>query len=323
MFRRRKSSAVRHSASLATIACAIALSMVVHAGAVPDAPCGLAVDVSGIEGRELTPGTAVEISLQTRRDCHVMLLLRDAHGVVEIYTPLVGGRGTLLEGGRILYLPGESSGVPLPAVRLPYGPAELVVAAYPDEFPEILLDLLDRSDSPIHTMVGEEEGQMLLERTMVADVQRSPFTVIPTHGGPQYTVDQVLQYFTETTRSVTSARLDEYINFAFNEAEPLAESRSTLALWGAVLSDPLLKGQRFRIGGHTDDLGSAEYNRNLSRERARIVRDRLIREHGVDPAMLEIVGYGNEQPLFPEQNDEARAINRRVEFERIGAYYPN
>ena len=71
--------------------------------------------------------------------------------------------------------------------------------------------------------------------------------------------------------------------------------------------------RRVRIEGHTDDVGSAKKNQELSQERAEAVRDFLIRK-GVDPDRLQAVGFGNTRPLETHRNAEARAKNRRVDF---------
>ncbi len=71
--------------------------------------------------------------------------------------------------------------------------------------------------------------------------------------------------------------------------------------------------RRIRIEGHTDDVGSAKKNQELSQARAEAVRDFLIRR-GVDAERLQAVGFGNTRPLDSHRNAEARAKNRRVDF---------
>lgn len=70
------------------------------------------------------------------------------------------------------------------------------------------------------------------------------------------------------------------------------------------------------IGGHTDDQGSAEYNLELSKQRARSVYDYLV-EHGIPPGRLTYKGYGFEQPIATNETEEGRAMNRRTEFKII------
>jgi len=71
------------------------------------------------------------------------------------------------------------------------------------------------------------------------------------------------------------------------------------------------------IGGHTDDVGKADYNMKLSGERAAAVVQWLV-AHGVAASRLSSHGYGDTQPLVKNTSDENRAKNRRVELERKG-----
>ncbi len=72
-----------------------------------------------------------------------------------------------------------------------------------------------------------------------------------------------------------------------------------------------------RIKGHTDDVGSAEYNLSLSEKRAQSVLEFLI-ENGISRNRLSAEGYGETQPLVPNDSDGNRQMNRRTEFEIIG-----
>jgi outer membrane protein OmpA-like peptidoglycan-associated protein len=67
------------------------------------------------------------------------------------------------------------------------------------------------------------------------------------------------------------------------------------------------------IGGHTDDRGSDEYNRQLSQGRAESVRAYLL-EKWIDPERVSARGYGESKPEVTNDSDENRQINRRVEF---------
>ncbi len=69
---------------------------------------------------------------------------------------------------------------------------------------------------------------------------------------------------------------------------------------------------RVEIGGHTDNVGSKEYNLSLSENRAKSVRDYLVSE-GVDLKRLTFKGYGFSEPIADNDTDTGRAQNRRTE----------
>lgn len=70
------------------------------------------------------------------------------------------------------------------------------------------------------------------------------------------------------------------------------------------------------IEGHTDNIGSAEYNLDLSHRRAQAVRQMLIGRFGVSAARLKAKGYGYSRPVESNATDQGRAHNRRVEVSR-------
>ena len=74
---------------------------------------------------------------------------------------------------------------------------------------------------------------------------------------------------------------------------------------------------KIQISGHTDNKGSAEYNQNLSENRAKAVVDYLISK-GIDKSRLEYKGYGFSRPVAPNDTDTGRQLNRRTEFEILG-----
>ena len=73
---------------------------------------------------------------------------------------------------------------------------------------------------------------------------------------------------------------------------------------------------KIKISGHTDNIGSSEYNLQLSKERAKEVVDYLI-ENSIVPGRLEYVGFGYSKPVADNATEQGRAMNRRTELEVI------
>lgn len=67
------------------------------------------------------------------------------------------------------------------------------------------------------------------------------------------------------------------------------------------------------IQGHTDSTGTAEYNQQLSLNRANAVRNHLV-GNGVDTRRVTTEGYGESQPVADNDTESGRQLNRRVEL---------
>lgn len=75
--------------------------------------------------------------------------------------------------------------------------------------------------------------------------------------------------------------------------------------------------KKMRVEGHTDWIGSDEYNQRLSMRRANSVRDYLTQK-GVSADRLVAEGYGESRPVADNNTDLGRAKNRRTEFTVVG-----
>jgi len=106
------------------------------------------------------------------------------------------------------------------------------------------------------------------------------------------------------------------IYFDFNKATIKPESYPTLNEAVKILKDnPRL---RVRIEGHTDSVGSDEYNLKLSQARADAVKNYLVKQGGIDPGRIESLGKGEKEPIASNDTEDGRALNRRIEFIVIG-----
>jgi peptidoglycan-associated lipoprotein len=72
------------------------------------------------------------------------------------------------------------------------------------------------------------------------------------------------------------------------------------------------KGVFVEIEGHTDSVGPELYNKELGEKRALAVRDYLHEQHGIALSRLEVISYGEKQPVTDNKSREHRAENRRV-----------
>jgi OOP family OmpA-OmpF porin len=80
------------------------------------------------------------------------------------------------------------------------------------------------------------------------------------------------------------------IDFEFGSAQLKPEAADVLRKLGKALNEGLADQKLFQIQGHTDAVGSFEYNKQLSTTRAEAVKDFLVREAGVAESRLQAVG---------------------------------
>ena len=115
------------------------------------------------------------------------------------------------------------------------------------------------------------------------------------------------------TVTCDAIELGERVYFEFNSDVILPQSFPLLGQVASALN-AATHIRLVRVEGHTDDVGPAEYNEDLSRRRATAVRAHLVDRGAVDPMRLEAVGYGETRPITENATDEGRATNRRVEM---------
>jgi len=101
------------------------------------------------------------------------------------------------------------------------------------------------------------------------------------------------------------------IEFEFNKAELTPKGKEIVDRVGVILKK--YPGVKVEVQGHTDNKGKKAYNLNLSQKRVERVKAELV-NIGIEADRLKPVGYGETKPLVPNDTEENRARNRRVEF---------
>ena len=96
-----------------------------------------------------------------------------------------------------------------------------------------------------------------------------------------------------TIRPESFARLDEVVDFMAHKKEA-----------------------RVEISGHTDNVGDPKANRTLSEKRAQACRNYIVSK-GIDKKRLDAIGFGDERPIAPNDTDEGRQKNRRIEAKEL------
>jgi OOP family OmpA-OmpF porin len=105
--------------------------------------------------------------------------------------------------------------------------------------------------------------------------------------------------------------------FDFDKAELKPEGKDQIKKYREDAKAEFSRADKIVITGHTDNVGTADYNMKLSLQRAEAVRDYLV-GLGADPAKMEVKGEGMANPIADNSTKEGRAQNRRVEVDIFG-----
>ena len=100
--------------------------------------------------------------------------------------------------------------------------------------------------------------------------------------------------------------------FQFNQSDLQEAARLSMMKLGLLIKRN--QESKFVIEGHTDTLGSDEYNMALSLKRAQSVQSWLVESLGLGSDRVDVKGFGETKPLVPTGDRDAQAINRRVEI---------
>ena len=164
----------------------------------------------------------------------------------------------------------------------------------------LLLSLL--SVVLVATCLAADPAPVVGKSAIVDGLKKKPLTrSIGVAAKPQITTNAILFKFGTT---------DFEGDNAFSQIKEL----------GKALEDPTLKDATLEIQGHTDNVGSDEYNKKLSEERARKIVEELQRHYNLSVKQLIPVGKGKDEPVAgskDQQSDTDRAQNRRVVVKRL------
>ena len=113
----------------------------------------------------------------------------------------------------------------------------------------------------------------------------------------------------ETARGLIVNLSDVLFDTARHDLKPGAREK-VAKIAGILLAYP---GLQIEIDGHTDSVGSDDYNQSLSERRAEAVRTYLVSQ-GIPPATVRAMGFGEHQPVVTNTTASGRQQNRRVEL---------
>jgi len=146
-------------------------------------------------------------------------------------------------------------------------------------------------------------------------VRRFEYAVSAGAGGTEYSTRSIVKQVEESsgTRGSSSTRMPSRIEFEFDSDRLTAQGARDLDTFGEALITKL-KDRQVALEGHTDAVGTDEYNIGLSQRRAEAAKQYLSKQFGIASERLSAKGMGKNDPIAPNDNDADRSRNRRVDF---------
>jgi outer membrane protein OmpA-like peptidoglycan-associated protein len=147
--------------------------------------------------------------------------------------------------------------------------------------------------------------------------RRYQLSVAAMPGGTQYTTRGIIRQVEEARHgragSAGAARIPSRIEFEFGSDRLTEQGKLDLDTFGEALVTEL-RDTSVALEGHTDALGTDDYNQALSERRAVAARQYLVDGFGVPASRLSAVGMGKSNPIASNDDPEGRSHNRRVDF---------
>jgi OOP family OmpA-OmpF porin len=192
--------------------------------------------------------------------------------------------------------------------------ASLVLAPAVWAQPSPSADALIKSLTPTPQSLKSSETRGLHRLTPSSDAA-APANQQPAGGQPTGRAAAETQ-MASTNAKPASASV--YVQFSTGSAELTPQAMAAVDELGKALSSSTLSSYRFRIEGHTDTVGSKDFNRALSTRRAAAVVAYIEQKFGIDGSRLTSVGLGSDHLLVPTADQTPEARNRRVEVVNLG-----
>jgi len=101
-------------------------------------------------------------------------------------------------------------------------------------------------------------------------------------------------------------------NFKFNKSDLPDEAKARLDAVVGQLKGTAGKDIYIEIEGHTDNVGGKETNYDIGMKRAEAVKEYLYTQHQIPLHKINVISYGEDKPVAPNNTRAGRAMNRRV-----------
>ena len=279
---------------------------------------GVRVSIPASKGAPLRIGEDLSYAFESGTSGYLTAVHVDTHGMATLLYPRANVEAGRIGADRSVHLPAPSDPFTL-QVQPPIG-RDFVYAIVTEK--PISRQDLGIVNGDIVVSYEPQDSAAFVRRLRSALESQTPGSIRVTHvvqqvdgrGEVQYDKGDILEFFAQRTRSIRPPKLDLQIQFSSGSAQLDDQARQNVDEFAGALTDPSLSGLRFKVSGHTDDVGAPSLNLSLSKRRAEAVRDYLVKTKGIDSSRLVIEAHGENSLLLTEDSEYARQMNRRVEF---------
>lgn len=131
------------------------------------------------------------------------------------------------------------------------------------------------------------------------------------NSGALFVVKATEEVITRTEEKIVGVKIDDVL-FDFNEFDIRSDFKSEVDELGAFMKgDP---NSYAVMAGYTDNVGSVDYNLELSAKRVEMIAAYVAETHEIDPDRFVLLWFGKTNPVASNDTEEGRSKNRRVEI---------
>jgi len=169
----------------------------------------------------------------------------------------------------------------------------------------------------VNTRVDEVQGQVESAKTRIGEHDKTLASHEQQMGQISKTAQEALQRAEDAGKLAEGKFLyetvltDDKVKFGFGKHVLSKSARVAIDEFANQLKEQN-KAVYIEIQGHTDNVGGKDYNEKLGEERAEAVREYLNKEHHFPLHRINVISYGESEPVASNKSKSGRAQNRRV-----------
>jgi peptidoglycan-associated lipoprotein len=178
-------------------------------------------------------------------------------------------------------------------------------------------DTVESETKPIHSRMEDMQGQIEKNQTRIDQVdaqgKQTQQQVVQVSKTAQEALDRAEKAgkLAEGKLLYETVLTDDKVHFGIDSSQLSDEAKAALDEFASQLKEQN-KNVYLEIQGHTDSTGDESYNEKLGLGRAEAVRNYLNKAHQIPLHRMNVISYGESEPIADNKTREGRSQNRRV-----------